>query len=300
MKKLRQFNLLLGLAGLLLFQLPIHAQTTQPATSQPAVVDEMKLNTTVLQVNDRRSNIPSILRHCWVDLLFENPLLSQVIDIHQITLTQAIDDLGQDLIQEKNQKNRSLGQNDFLDHQDSANCVNMSVILKNPARQAKQIKTLRGIAHFVLQSVEGQDFVVINDFLEPTHKPLKNELLAKRNVQLVYLPPNLISHWAVAKKTTHKFVSQAELAGLLPFIQGISRQSDAIAMIPIAMIDPDEQVALVEISTPQGSLKTMQFEHVKIFLSMTGMPVNPVLKVNLKSEATMLKLPFEIHDIELP
>ena len=278
----------------------IHAQTTQPATSQPAVVDAMKLNTSVLAINDRRSSIPSVLQHCSVDLLFESPLLSQVIGIDQITVTKAIDNLGNDLVQNKQQKNRSLGQDNFLSSHNPANSVNLSVILKNPARQAKQIKTLRGIAHFVLQSADGEDSIAIADFLEPTNEPVKNELLAKRNVQLVYLPPAWISQWATAKKAKHPFVSQEELAGLLPLIQGISKQSDRIKLIPIAVVDPDEQVALIQISTLQGQLKKMQFEHITVFLSMTGMPENPVMQVNLKSEATTMKLPFEVHEIELP
>jgi hypothetical protein len=268
-----------------------------------AVDAEMKLITSVVQVLDRRSSIDSILNHCTVELLFIGKPLEQVIGVDHIDLTEAFDDAGHDLIDRKTQPNRELGQDDLLRNsgKQPANSAGMSINLKNPPRASKQIKSLRGIASFVLKSVEGKDYVSLSDFLEETGKPIASDALKTRGVELVYLPALWIKQWATDKANAKSQLLPAdEMAGLLPLIEGVSQQSGTVTLIPLLITDPQKQLAQVQITTPRGNLRKIQFEHVTVFVSLTGAPTQPTLEVNLKSEQTMMKLPFEITEIPLP
>jgi hypothetical protein len=286
---------------------PAAAESEKPETQaiKPRldVKDEIKLITSVVQVMDRRSSIQSILNQCMVELLFIGKPLELVVGVDRIDLTQAVDDKGNDLINKKTQTNRNIGQDDLLiaGSGQPANAAGMSIMLKNPARDATQIQTIKGIAHFVLKSVEGKDYVHLTDFMKETGKPIPADALTSRKVQITYLPPQWIEDWA-AKKNEDKtsIIPDAEMSGLLPLIQGISKQSGNVTLIPMLIMDPDKQLARVQITSKAGPLRQIQFDHVTVYVSLQGEPEIPTLEVNLKSDDNTLSLPFEIGDIPLP
>jgi hypothetical protein len=238
-----------------------------------------------------------------VELLFIGKPLELVVGVDRIDLTQAVDDKGNDLINKKTQTNRNIGQDDLLiaGSGQPANAAGMSIMLKNPARDATQIQTIKGIAHFVLKSVEGKDYVHLTDFMKETGKPIPADALTSRKVQITYLPPQWIEDWA-AKKNEDKtsIIPDAEMSGLLPLIQGISKQSGNVTLIPMLIMDPDKQLARVQITSKAGPLRQIQFDHVTVYVSLQGEPEIPTLEVNLKSDDNTLSLPFEIGDIPLP
>ncbi|HAI11849.1 MAG TPA: hypothetical protein DCM28_09105 [Phycisphaerales bacterium] len=287
----------------------VDTPTTQPAkptdeAPRQTIQEEMKLITSVVQVLDRRSSIKSILNSCMVELLFIGKPLELVIGVDHIDLSKAVDDKGNDLIDTQKQVNRSLGQDDMLRNSGSqpANSTGMTVQLKNPPRDASQIKTLKGIAHFVLKSVEGKDYVNLTDFLEPSGKAIASDALKDRGVELTYLPPQWIKDWAAKKgdELTSGILPAHEMAGLLPLIEGLSKQSQTVTLIPMLVNDPKKQLAQVQVTSKDGPLRRIQFETVTVFVSMTGKPQSPTLEVNLKSDDTTMSLPFEITDIPLP
>lgn len=267
------------------------------------IAPQMKLVTSVVQVMDRRSSIDSILNHCTVELLFIGKPLEQVIGVDHIELSKATDDAGNDLIDKKLQPNRDLGQDDLLrgGAKGPANSAGMSIHLKNPPRSATQIKQLSGIATFVLRSVEGKDFVKLTDFLEQTGKPIACDALKDRGIELIYLPPQWIRDWAAKKDQDVKRPLPAEeLAGLLPLIEGVAKQAGTVTLIPMLIKDPKQQLAQVQITTPRGKLRKIQFEHVTVFVSLAGQPDDATLEANLKSDDTTMQLPFGITDVPLP
>ncbi|MFG0247306.1 MAG: hypothetical protein ACF8OB_00350 [Phycisphaeraceae bacterium JB051] len=267
------------------------------------VNDELKLITSVVQVMDRRSSIQSILNQCMVELLFIGKPLELVIGVDRVQLTEAIDDKGNDLIKQKSQPNRNIGQDDLLSSAGGkpTNAAGMTIKLKNPPREAKQIQSIKGIAHFILKSVEGKDYVHLSDFMNETGKPIPAEALKNRKVQITYLPPQWIKDWA-AEKNTEKtsIIPDAEMSGLLPLIEGISKQSGNVKLIPLLIMDPDKQIARVQITSKAGPLRQIQFDHVTVYVSLQGEPENAMLEVNLKSDDNTLSLPFEIGEIPLP
>ncbi len=271
--------------------------------SKDKIKDELKLITSVVQVMDRRSSIQSILNQCMVELLFIGKPLELVIGVDRVELSQAVDDKGNDLINKKSQPNRNIGQDDLLNSANGqpANAAGMTIKLKNPPRDATQIQSIKGIAHFILKSVEGKDYVHLTDFMNETGKPIPADALKNRKVQIVYLPPQWIKDWA-AKKNTDKtsIIPDAEMSGLLPLIQGISKQSGNVALIPLLIMDPDKQIARVQITSKAGPLRQIQFDHVTVYVSLQGEPENATLQVNLKSDDNTLSLPFEIGEIPLP
>lgn len=293
---------------------PAHTATnvdTQPAPQiqtpdapKPTIEEEMKLITSVVQILDRRSSIQSILNSCMVELLFIGKPLETVIGVDHIDIAKASDNLDNDLIKKKSQTNRELGQDDMLQGSGAQlnNSTGMTLQLKNPSRNATHIKTIKGIAHFVLKTVEGKDYVNLTDFMEPTGKPIVCDTLTDRGVQLIYLPPQWIKDWAAKKgdDTTANIIPSQEMAGLLPLIEGLSQQSQTVTLIPLLVNDPQKQLAKIQITSKIGSLRRIQFEQVTVFVSLRGKPQNPILEVNLKSDDTMMSLPFEITDIPLP
>lgn len=283
-------------------------QTQQPAVepTKPKldIEQEMKLITSVVQVLDRRSSIQSILNNCMVELLFIGKPLEQVIGVDHIDLKEAVDDLGNDLIDKKSQPNRELGQDELLRGTSAqpANSTGMTIRLKNPSRKATQIKTVKGIAHFILKSVEGKDYVHLTDFMQETGKPIDTKALTDRGVELTYLPPKWIADWAAKKgdDTTSGIIPSQEMAGLLPLIEGLSQQAQSVTLIPLLVNDPKNQLAQIQVTSKTAALRRIQFEHVTVFVSLTGKPESPTLEVNLKSDETTMSLPFEISEIPLP
>lgn len=278
---------------------PQTVDEAKPQTVEP----QAKLITSVVQVLDRRSSINSILNHCTVELLFIGKPLEKVIGVDHIILTEALDDAGNDLIDKTRQPNRQLGQEDLLRSTSSqpANSAGMSINLKNPPRDAKAIKTLSGTAHFVLRAVEGKDFVRLGNFLDPTGKPITSDTLKDRGIELIYLPPQWIKDWATQSDDTKKrLIAAEELAGILPLIEGTANQAANMTLIPILVSDSKMQLAQIQINTPQGPLRRIQYEHITVFVNLTGPVTDPVLEVNLKSNETTLTRDFQINDIPLP
>ena len=281
---------------------PAPQPATQPAEKTPQIEDELKLITSVIQILDRRSSIDSILNHCSIELLFIGKPMSQVIGVDHIQLTYAIDDLGNNLIKKENQTNHSLGQENMLSSRKAPlSSASMSVILKNPPRLATQIKSLKGIANFVLKTVEGKDYVRLTNFMQETGKPIRADALKDRDVQVTYLPPQWVHDWATKQEgQKNQPLPADELAGLLPLIQGLTQQASSVMLVPMLINDPNKQLAQIQITTPQGNLRKIQFDHITVFVSLTGEPATSTLEINLKSGETLMTLPFEISDIPLP
>ena len=108
--------------------------------------------------------------------------------------------------------------------------------------------------------------------------------------------------WAAKKgdELTSGILPAHEMAGLLPLIEGLSKQSQTVTLIPMLVNDPKKQLAQVQVTSKDGPLRRIQFETVTVFVSMTGKPQSPTLEVNLKSDDTTMSLHFEITDIPLP
>jgi len=285
-------------------KIPATQPTTQPVETAPGleIENELKIITSVIQVLDRRSSIDSILKHCSIELLFIGKSMSQVIGVDHIQLTHAIDDLGNNLIKKENQANHSLGQENMLRSSKApVNSASMSVILKSPPRQATQIKSLKGKASFVLKTVEGKNYVRLTNFMQETGKPIKADALKDRDVQVTYLPPQWIQNWATKQDgQKSRLLPADELAGLLPLIQGLRQQASSVMLVPMLINDPNKQLAQIQITTPQGNLRKIQFDQVTVFVSLAGVPETSTLEINLKSDETLMTLPFEIRDIPLP
>jgi hypothetical protein len=206
----------------------------------------------------------------------------------------AVDNLGNNLIEKEETPDfKEITSWNYKD-----NRAQIEVKLKNPAREAKTVKELKGVLEVYNPSNDAEAIAVIENFKSKVGKKIDSEALEKQNVEIALITEKQ------AKEGTNPLESAMGEA-LDKMMGGFFGMGDAVDTIMFTKKDPDKKVIELKVFDKEGkeierggwmSSNDTYFT----YNYNTKIPDDAAMKIYLKTDAALTQIPITLTDIELP
>jgi|GEM_PF-1192936 len=278
---------------------------TIPVAAQTGGKTPTPLQASVGEVSDNRTT-GSFNSECKVELKFTGDAAADAGSVRQVRLTEAVDELGRDLIPKTDDEvsSRSFDSGHF------SGALKTEVKLRNPSRNAASIKILQGQVELFNPTEANGGLLTIKDVLKTPAEPVPNPTLAKYGIQLMYLTKQ--TYEAKKKEIEAQQKAAAGNAGQKmgeafgELFKGMfgGMMSDSKNSIQLYVKDPEKRVIGLKFVDGQGkALKSRESWSSNDFKS-TGFdappPPDTQLVVQLATPESVKSYPFKVENIPLP
>jgi hypothetical protein len=238
---------------------------------------------------------------CKVELKFTGDAVADAQSVRRVTLSEATDTTGRDLIPKGDAENSS----HFMGFGQSGGALSTEVKLRNPSRNATAIKILKGNVELFNPTEANGGLLTIKNILQHPAEPVQNPELAKYNIQLIYLTKE--TYEAKKKELESQQAGGQKLGDAFgELFKGMfgSMMSDSKNSIQLFIKDPDKRIIELKFMDGQGNpLKSTQSWSTDNFKS-TGLdsppPPDAQIKIQLATPESLKTYSFQVENIPLP
>jgi hypothetical protein len=274
--------------------LPIAANAQTEEKSAPPI------QVNVGDVTDNRTT-GAFNSECKVELKFTGDAAADAQSVRRVQLTEAADTTDRDLIPKDNGENSprpfGFGQ--------SGGALSTEVKLRNPSRNATAIKILKGNVELFNPTEANGGLLTIKDILQHPAEPVQNPVLAKYNIQLIYLTKE--AYDAKKKEIESQQSGDQKLGDAFgQLFKGMfgGMVSDSKNSIQLYINDPDKRIIDLKFVDGQGNpLKSSQSWSTDSFKSTdfdSPPPPDTQLKIQLATPESLTTYSFQVENIALP
>ena len=250
-------------------------------------------------ITDNRTTSP--FSECKVELKFTGDAAADAQSVRRVQLTEATDSTGRDLIPRDNGENSprpfGFGQ--------SSSALSTEVKLRNPSRNATDIKMLRGRVELFNPTEANGGLLTIKGILQHPAEPVQNPALAKYHIQLMYLTK--AAYDAKKREIASQQNGDQQLGDAFgQLFKGMfgGMMSDSKNSIQLYMKDPDKRIIDLKFVDGQGNpLKSNQSWSTDNFRSSsfeTPPPPDTQLNIQLATPESLKTYSFQVENIALP
>jgi hypothetical protein len=206
----------------------------------------------------------------------------------------AVDDLGNNLIeQEETPDFKEITSWNYKD-----NKAQIEVKLKNPAREAKTVKELKGVLEVYNPSNDPGAVAVIENFKSLTGKKINSQILEKQKVEIALITEEQ------AKEGTNPLESAMGEA-LSEMMGGFFGMGDAVDTVMFTKKDPDKKVIELKVFDKKGNEIErggwMSSDDTYFTYNYnTKVPADAQMKIYLKTDKALNQIPIELSNVQLP
>jgi hypothetical protein len=273
------------------------------ASAQPRDKSVTPVRTTVGEVTDNRTT-GAFNSECKIELKFTGDPAADAGSVRRVRLTEAIDELGRDLTIKKDDESSSGSFN--AGH--SGSVLKTDVKLRNPSRNATTIKIIKGEVELFNPTEANGSLLTIKDVLQHPAEAIRNPVLAKNGVQVMYLTKE--AYDAKKKEIDQKAATDPASQKLAEAFGGLFKgmfggmMSDSKNSIQLYIQDPQKRLMDLKFIDGQGKpLKSRQRWSSGDFNS-TGLeappPLDTQLVIQLATPESVKSYPFMVENIPLP
>jgi len=273
--------------------------------AQAAERSHTSLQAAVGDVTDNRTTA-SFKAECKVELKFTGDAANDAGSVRQVHLTEAIDEVGRDLIL----KNDNEVSSHSFSSGHASGALKTEVKLRNPSRNAATLKILKGEVELFSPTEANGGLLTIKNVLQHPAEPIQNAALAKHGIQLIYLTKEAyeakMKEIEAHKKTTADAAGEKLGEAFGDLFKGMfgGMMSSSKSSIQLYIKDPEKRVIGVTFLDGQGKpLKTRESWSSGDFRS-TGLdatpPADTQLVVQLATPEAVKTYPFKVENIPLP
>jgi hypothetical protein len=274
--------------------LPLAAQKAKP------------VETRLTMVQDRRS-----ASFGGLTLTLELPAIPTTeIAAMRVRLTKAVDDAGNDLVDQESEARFEQNVRRTFDRPGSTpSPASISVTLKSPPREASKVKSVQGELDLYMPDKDPNGVASIANFRATPGKPLAHKALKANGVELTVAGAAQLE--AAKKKLTE--AKRKEFAGYgyegESLEEAVKNWSDSLFMLGegdvlVSIKDPQQRIQQITLVNPAGEEKQLMMEDQEGFtkLSTWGDAIQDdwTLRVSMKTAKNMMKYSFALSDVALP
>jgi hypothetical protein len=231
-----------------------------------------------------------------IDLQFLGDALEDVKSM-QCTINKAVDDTERDLI-----KSEETVQFTEI-NKDNPGRADFTIKLKNPSRRAMTVKELSGEVEMYIPKNDPKAIVTIKNFTSQPGKPLNNKGLNENNIKVSVLTTDQYESIKEKQKAETDSSMLGQMVSALSNLFG-GFSSPGKNSIILELIDPESRIINVEFVDKEGNIINTQgsssSENIHVYDFDKPMPKNAQLKLYLKTDLAIKKMPFTLKDIDLP
>lgn len=276
------------LAILLALPMAVNAQ----APSSPSI------QVNVGDITDNRTTGP--FSECKVELKFAGDAAAEAQSVRRVQLIEATDSTGRDLIPKKDDEMSS----HFMGFGQSSGAISTEVKLRNPSRNATNIKMLKGQVELFNPTEANGGLLTIKGILQHPAEPVQNPALAKYHIELMYLTKTA---YDAKKKEIESQQSGGQLGEAFgQLFKGMfgGMVTDSKDSIQLYINDPDKRIIDLKFLDGQGNpLKSSQSWSTDNFRSTSldsPPPPDTQLKIQLATPESLKTYSFQVENIALP
>ncbi len=246
---------------------------------------------------------------CDVELKIMGRAVSRAMGVRDVKVTYAVDDTG--LILVNKEKDDTPG---FFRPNDGGSSLTHSVSLKNPARSAKYIQTLKGTILLFSPTAENGGMVEVGTFMETPGKSLGEDLLQEHGVTVQYITPEILEQKKAEekKKARDKMDKEMEKLGeqmgeaMLQMFEGMfgNMMGDDKNSIRLWVKDPRHRVVDIQFLDAKGAVLDTNSRSNMGELRQVGFkqlpPPTTRMRVLLATDQAIHPVAFSLNEIPLP
>jgi hypothetical protein len=239
---------------------------------------------------------------CTVELKFTGDAAADAGTVRQVRLAEAVDDLGRDLIPKKTDASPV---QPFSFNQ-GGDVLKYDVKLRNPSRKASTIKTLRGEVELFNPTEANGGLLTIKEVLKHPAEPSPDPVLAKYNVQLIYLTKDAYEAKKKELEAQSNGTGQKIGEAFGDLFKGMlgGMISDSKNSIQLYVHDPDNRIVSLKFADGNGQpLESRESWSSNDFRSTgfdTPPPADTELIIQLATPESLKSYPFTVENIPLP
>ncbi len=281
---------------------PLPAQSKKGGSAGPTPVE-----VTVAQIHDRRTTSP--FSQLGISLELAGTKASDV-SAARVTIQKAVDDTGRDLLDPEAGEPQFQGTTGaFLAADAAKGPASVDLTLKNPSRDAKTIKEIRGEVELYMPVKDADAVALIPKFQSLAGKPVANKALKANGVEISIIGPAQLE--AEKKKGSKARADELKKDG-----NDAETIKWMIESFESSFLTPDEGEIVLRVKDPSKRVHEFAFidgagEPQRVyshdsdgFTVISSFGAKPAadwkLKVSLRTPKTMARYSYVVKDIELP
>ena len=263
-------------------------------------------DTTIQRVNDRRS----AGHFSQLEVVLELPKIKSAdVAASRVLVQNAVDDTGRDLLDRENQQEPRL-EPSYRGNAAQTAPAEVSVVLKNPARNAAKVKEISGEIELYMPSKDPNSVAEVAKFTSFSGKPLAHKALKANGIDIALVSPAQLAaekkKYGEAKRK--EFVEQGYEGETLESVvttyvdsyMSSVQESDVLLKIK----DPNKRIQEITYVDAAGEAKRVSMSDEEGFtvLSMWGEKPQPdwKLRVSMRTAKNVVRYSFALKDVPLP
>ena len=260
------------------------------------------------EVKDTRTTGQFFVK-CEVELKIMGRAVAKAMGVRDVKVTYAVDDTGVILVNKEEDNTPS-----FFRPNDGGSSLTHSVSLKNPARSAKYIQTLKGTIFLFSPTPENGGMVDAGTFMETPGKSLGEDKLKEHGVTVQYITPEILEQKKAQEKKKARAQMDKEMEKLgeemgqamLQMFEGMfgGMMGDDKNSIRLWVKDPNKRVVDIQFVDARGEVLNSSSRSNMGELRQVGFkqlpPPTTRLRVLLATDQAVHPVKFSLNEIPLP
>jgi hypothetical protein len=259
----------------------------------------------VMQVNDRRGKFSGLT----VTVIMPSVKLSEVA-ASRVILKSAVDDLGTNLIGSTQEPDLDQNTRRKFDKGGEPSPMIVSFDMKNPPRNAKTLKDVRGDIELYMPSRDANSVATVPKFMSQSGRSISDRALKANGIELTLISSDQFA--ATKKAALDKYRAEEKAKGL----DGDDLEQAVKNYGEYEYLNPEENDVLAKLNDPSKRLQSITYvdaggdekpvrmsekNGVTVLSTWAGKPAADwTMRINLKTPKTIVRVPLALTNVPLP